>query len=65
MLALPADAREVKVTGDDLAGTKVTRGADRAQALQIEWKTRGMLESVPKKRFLGATILECSNKHIK
>lgn len=43
-LALPADAREVKVTGDNLAGTKVTRGADRAQTLQIEWKTRGLLE---------------------
>lgn len=44
VLALPADARDVKVMGDDLAGQKVSRGADRSQALQIEWKTRGLLE---------------------
>ena len=43
-LALPADARDVKVTGDDLAGQKVTRGADRALGLQLDWKTRGLLE---------------------
>ncbi|MES2921428.1 MAG: hypothetical protein V4819_07775 [Verrucomicrobiota bacterium] len=44
VLALPADAREVRVTGDDLAGHKVTRGTDRSLGLQIEWKTRGLLE---------------------
>lgn len=44
VLALPADARDVKVMGDDLAGHKVTRGADRSLGLQIEWKTRGLLE---------------------
>jgi hypothetical protein len=43
-LALPADAREVKVAGDDLAGQKTVRGADRSLGLQIEWKTRGQLE---------------------
>jgi hypothetical protein len=43
-LALPADAREVKAVGDDLAGQKLARGADRSLALQIEWKTRGLLE---------------------
>jgi hypothetical protein len=43
-LALPADAREIKVTGDDVAGQKVVRGADRSLELQIEWKTRGLLE---------------------
>lgn len=44
VLALPADARDVRVTGDDLAGQKVIRGADRSLGLQIEWKTRGLLE---------------------
>jgi hypothetical protein len=43
-LALPADAREVKAAGEDLAGQKLVRGADRSLALQIEWKTRGLLE---------------------
>ena len=44
MLTLPADARDVKVMGDDLAEQKVSRAADRSQALQIVWKTRGLLE---------------------
>ena len=44
VLALPADARDVRVMGDDLAGQRVSRSADRSQALQIEWKTRGLLE---------------------
>ncbi len=43
-LALPADAREVKAAGEDLAGHKLVRGADRSLGLQIEWKTRGLLE---------------------
>jgi hypothetical protein len=43
-LALPADAREVKAAGEDLAGQKLVRGTDRSLALQIEWKTRGLLE---------------------
>ena len=43
-LAMPADAREVKVSGDDLASQKIIRGADRSLGLQIEWKTRSMLE---------------------
>ncbi len=43
-LTLPADAREVKVTGDDLAGQKVSRSADRSLELQLQWKTRGLLE---------------------
>ncbi|MEO5915771.1 MAG: hypothetical protein ABIS50_16165 [Luteolibacter sp.] len=44
LLTLPADAREVKATGDDLAGQKLVRGADRSLGLQIDWKTRGLLE---------------------
>jgi len=44
VLALPVDAREVRVMGDDLAGQKVIRGADRSLGLQIDWKTRGLLE---------------------
>lgn len=44
LLSLPADARDVKVAGDDLAGQQVIRSADRSQGLQVEWKTRGLLE---------------------
>lgn len=44
LLALPADAREVRTVGDDLVGQKLVRGADRSLGLQIEWKTRGQLE---------------------
>lgn len=43
-LMLPTDAREVAVTGDDLAGQKVIRGADRSLGLRLDWKTRGLLE---------------------
>lgn len=43
-LTLPADAREVRVTGADLSGHKITRREDRTQGLQMEWKTRGLLE---------------------
>ena len=44
VLELPADAREVSVAGDDLAGHQLVRGADRALGLRIDWKTRGLLE---------------------
>jgi hypothetical protein len=43
-LSLPADAREVRATGEDLFGQKVVRGADRSLSLQLDWKTRGLLE---------------------
>ncbi len=43
-LSLPTDAREVRVIGEDLSGQKVVRGSDRSLALQIDWKTRGLLE---------------------
>ncbi len=44
VLDLPADAREVGVAGDDLAGHQLVRGTDRSLGLRIEWKTRGLLE---------------------
>lgn len=43
-LMLPPDAREVVVTGDDLAAQKVIRGADRSLGLRLDWKSRGLLE---------------------
>lgn len=43
-LLLPADAREITVTGKDLAAQKMTREADRSQKLHVEWGTRGLLE---------------------
>jgi hypothetical protein len=43
-LALPADASEVNVTGEDLIDQKLLRGADRSLKLRIDWKTRGILE---------------------
>ena len=43
-LALPSDARDVKITGDDLAGHAVVRSEDRSLGLRIEWKSRGLLE---------------------
>ena len=44
VLGLPVDAREVRVTGEDVVGREIVRGADRSQNLQVEWKTRGQLE---------------------
>lgn len=44
ILTLPADAREIRVAGEDLAAHKVVRGADRSQGVNIDWKTRGLLE---------------------
>ncbi len=44
VLTLPQDAREVTVTGRDLANHKLQRSADRLQTLTLEWKTRGVLE---------------------
>lgn len=43
-LALPTDAREVKIASNDLVGQKTVRSADLSLAVQIEWKTRGQLE---------------------
>lgn len=44
ILTLPADAREIRVAGQDLAAQKVVRNADRSQGLNLEWRTRGLLE---------------------
>ncbi|RYD39409.1 MAG: hypothetical protein EOP85_16000, partial [Verrucomicrobiaceae bacterium] len=43
-LVLPTDAREIAVTGKDLAVQKVTREEDRSQKVSIAWSTRGLLE---------------------
>ena len=43
-LALPADARNIKVSGGDIAEQRVIRGADRSQKLMIQWMTRGTLD---------------------
>ena len=43
-LKLPADAREVRATGEDLVAQKLARGEDRSLGLTLEWKTRGLLE---------------------
>jgi hypothetical protein len=44
VLALPADAREVKATGADLVGQRIIRGSGHSLDLQLDWKTRGLLE---------------------
>jgi hypothetical protein len=43
-LSLPADAREVRASGSDLSSHRIIRGADRSLGLQIDWKTRGVIE---------------------
>lgn len=43
-LILPADARELKTEGDDLASSRISRDADGALRLLLEWKTRDLLE---------------------
>lgn len=44
ILSLPTDAREVRVTGDDLIRHKLVREMDRSLSVRMEWKTRGVLE---------------------
>lgn len=43
-LGLPPDAREVQVIGDDLIRQKLARAKDRSLKVELEWKTRGVLE---------------------
>ncbi len=44
-LSLPPDARDVTVAGDDLVSpVKTTRGENRALAVSLVWKTRGVLD---------------------
>ncbi|MCW1924900.1 hypothetical protein OKA05_20220 [Luteolibacter arcticus] len=43
-LLLPADARDLKAEGDDLAHFRVTRDAEGNNRLLLEWKSRDMLE---------------------
>lgn len=44
LLALPPDARDISVTGDDLVSHVKIRGENRALALSLVWKTRGVLD---------------------
>jgi hypothetical protein len=44
VLVLPKDAREVRAAGADLAGQRMVRGSDYSLELQLDWKTRGLLE---------------------
>ena len=43
-LLLPADARDVEATGEDLASSRGTRDADGSVRLLLEWKSRDLLE---------------------
>jgi hypothetical protein len=43
-LGLPADAREVQAAGADLVSQRMIREDDHSLELQLEWKTRGLLE---------------------
>ncbi|MCF7674472.1 MAG: hypothetical protein K9N23_12910 [Akkermansiaceae bacterium] len=43
-LPLPADARDIAVTGDDLVSQVKTRGENRTLGLSLAWKTRGILD---------------------
>jgi hypothetical protein len=43
-LLLPADARDVEATGDDLASSRGTRDADGSTRLLLEWKSRDLHE---------------------
>ena len=43
-LLLPADARDVEATGDDLASSRSTRDADGSSRLLLGWKSRDLLE---------------------
>lgn len=44
VLPLPADAREIAVTGPDLVSHSIARGDDRSLALTLGWGTRGVLD---------------------
>jgi hypothetical protein len=43
-LSLPSDARDVVVVGEDLVSQVKTRGENRAHAVSLVWKTRGILD---------------------
>jgi hypothetical protein len=43
-LPMPADAREIEVTGEDLTSQAMTPGQGRQRDLALVWKTRGLLD---------------------
>lgn len=43
-LVLPADARDVQATGEDLASSRGSRDPDGLNRLLLEWKSRDLLE---------------------
>ena len=43
-LPMPADAREIEVSGEDLASHSITPGHGRQRGLSLTWKTRGLLD---------------------
>lgn len=43
-LVLPADARDVRVQGEDLEKSRLVRQADGSGLLELDWKTRDLLE---------------------
>lgn len=44
VLPLPADARDITASGDDLLSHSAIRGANHAPVLSLRWKTRGILD---------------------
>lgn len=44
LLPMPPDAQDIAVSGDDLVSHSRVRGENRAQALSLTWKTRGVLD---------------------
>lgn len=44
ILPLPTAAREITVTGDDLASHRIERSGSGAPQLHLEWTTRGILD---------------------
>ena len=44
LLPLPADARDVTATGEDLVSQTKIRGENRALGIRLGWKTRGTLD---------------------
>jgi hypothetical protein len=43
-LPLPSDARDINVSGEDLVSQTQVRGGNRSLALNLAWKTRGILD---------------------
>ncbi len=44
LLAMPPDARDITVSGEDLVSQSTLRGEDRSLGLTLGWKTRGILD---------------------